>query len=142
MKEVIKDAEEKSRREKETEGIRGVGVAPAKSGIIRYHTVPPAVIFHFVANIASLEPHIEEVQDAEAVARMDRLADMDMTQDNNIIVHGDDINNRPRKEWFTYQDEKISAKEATKEKLNDIEERAGMGKNRLIRKKRRMSLEK
>ena len=130
MKAVIRDAEEKSRREKETEGSRGVGMTPTKSGLIRSRTVPPAVILHFVAKIASLEPHIEEVQAAEAVARMDRLAEMEMTRANNIIVHGDEINNRPRKEWFASQDEKISAKEAAKEKLKKIEERAGMGQHR------------
>ena len=87
----------KGRREKETEGSTGVGVTPAKSGLIRSRTVPPAVIVHFFAKMTSLEPHIDEVQTGEAVAQMERLAEMEMTRANNIIVQ-DEINNRPRNE--------------------------------------------
>ena len=87
----------KGRREKETEGSTGVGVTPAKSGLIRSRTVPPAVIVHFFAKMTSLEPHIDEVQTGEAVAQMERLAEMEMTRANNIIVQ-DEINNHPRNE--------------------------------------------
>ena len=65
MKEVIKDADEKNRKQKQEGGSQPMGV-------IRSRTIPSAVVAHFVAKINSLEQHIKEVMDAEAVARLDR----------------------------------------------------------------------
>ena len=126
MKEVIKDAEEKS-------GNAG----SIKSGIIRSRTIPPAVVAHFVAKIKSLEPHVEEVLQAEAVARLDRLAEMEAMRAKNIIAHSDDIKSRPKREWFASNTQKQSTKLASAEKQKMIAEKAGTGTHRMTRKKRR-----
>jgi ATP-dependent RNA helicase DDX27 len=125
MKEVIKDAEEKSGRD------------AGKSGVIRSRTIPPAVVAHFVAKIESLEPHVEEVLQAEAVARLDRLAEMEAMRAKNIIEHSKDIMSRPQREWFASNKQKQSLKEATAEKQKMIAENAGTGTHRMTRKKRR-----
>ena len=128
MKEVIKDAEEKS-----TAGDSSA----SKSGIIRSRTIPPAVVAHFVAKIKSLEPHVEEVLQAEAVARLDRLAEMEALRAKNIIEHSDDIKSRPQREWFASNQQKHSTKMAAAEKQKMIVEKAGTGTHRMTRKKRR-----
>jgi len=131
MKEVIKDAEEKSGRN------AGDGSSSNKSGIIRSRTIPTAVVSHFVAKIKSLEPHVEEVLQAEAVARLDRLAEMEAMRAKNIIEHSDDIKSRPQREWFASNKQKQSAKMAAAEKQKMIAEKAGTGTHRMTRKKRR-----
>eukprot|EP00978_Attheya_sp_CCMP212_P021306 scaffold62017_cov51-Attheya_sp.AAC.8 len=127
MKDVIKDAEQKSRQHGKT----------SSTGVVRSRTVPPAVVSHFVAKIASLEPHIEEVLAAEVVAKMDRIADMEAMRVTNIIQHSDDIKARPQREWFASHEKKMSAKEAALEKQQMIAEKVGTGTHRMTRKKRR-----
>ena len=133
MKEVIKDAEQK-RQKARTNGEAG---SKNSSGIIRSRTIPPAVVAHFVAKIISLEPHIEEVLAAEAVARMDRIAEMEAIRAKNIIEHSHEIKSRPQREWFASTKQKLSAKEAAAEKQRMIAEKVGRGKHRMTRKKRR-----
>jgi len=135
MKEVIKDAEEKNQR---TNGAKNKSKGPSNStGVIRSRTIPSAVVAHFVAKIGSLEPHVQEVLAAEAVARMDRLAEMEAIKAQNIIEHADEINSRPQREWFASNKQKQSTKEAAKEKQQMIAEKAGTGMHRMTRKKRR-----
>uniref|UniRef100_A0A7S4KB23 Helicase C-terminal domain-containing protein n=2 Tax=Odontella aurita TaxID=265563 RepID=A0A7S4KB23_9STRA len=135
MKAVIRDATEKSRRA--AEKSKGGASEAAAAGVIRSRTIPPAVVSHFTAKVASLDPHIEEVLAAEAVARMDRITEMEMTRVKNIIQHGDEIKARPKKEWFASNEQKTSVKEATAEKQRKIDEAVGTGKHRMTRKKRR-----
>ena len=130
MKEVIKDAEEKNRKQKQSSSSQPMGV-------IRSRTIPPAVVAHFVAKINSLEQHVREVMDAEAVARLDRITEMEAMRAQNIIEHADAIKKRPQKEWFATSKEKLSVKEATAERKRLIEEKVGTGKHRMTRKKRR-----
>ena len=130
MKEVIKDAEEKNRKQKQENSSQPMGV-------IRSRTIPPAVIAHFVAKINLLEEHIKEVLDAEAVARLDRITEMEMMRAKNIIENSEDIKKRPKKEWFASAKQKLSVKEATAERKRLQEEKVGTGKHRMTRKKRR-----
>mmetsp|Transcript_27393 Transcript_27393/g.57678 ORF Transcript_27393/g.57678 Transcript_27393/m.57678 type:complete len:962 (-) Transcript_27393:1336-4221(-) len=136
MKEVIKDAEEKSRRAGSGNKHQHDDNA-LTSGVIRSRTIPPAVVAHFVAKINSLEQLVKDVMDAEAVARMDRIAEMEAMRAKNIIEHSDEIKNRPQKEWFASNKQKLSVKEAAAERKRLMEERAGTGKHRMSRKKRR-----
>lgn len=136
MKEVIKDAEQK-RRSLENSVERN-NSASLTTGTIRSRTVPPAVVMHFTAKITSLEPHVKEVLAAEAVARMDRIAEMEAMKAQNIIEHWDEIKSRPQKEWFASNKQKMSAKEAAAMKQQLIAEKVGTGKHRMTRKKRRM----
>jgi len=130
MKEVIKDAEEKNRKQKQDKSSQPMGV-------IRSRTIPTAVVAHFVAKINSLEQHIKEVMDAEAVARLDRIAEMEAMRAANIIEHSDSIKSRPQKEWFASSKQKMSVKQATAERKKLMEEKAGTGTHRMTRKKRR-----
>ena len=79
MKQIMKDAHDKN---KGSSG-KGAEVGP-KTGVIRTRTIPPAVIAHFVDKIETLESHVEEVLQAEAVARMDRLADDEEEENDNL----------------------------------------------------------
>lgn len=128
MKEVMKDAEEKARKQKE-----------GTAGVIRSRTIPAAVVSHFVAKINSLEENIKEVLDAEAVARLDRITEMEMMRAQNIIEHSDEIKSRPQKEWFATSKQKISIKEKTAERKRRLEEQTGTGTHRMSRKKRRLN---
>jgi len=130
MKEVIKDAEEKNRKQKQSGSSQPMGV-------IRSRTIPHAVVAHFVAKINSLEQHVREVMDAEAVARLDRITEMEAMRAANIINHSAEIKKRPQKEWFATSKQKLSVKEATKERKRLMEEKVGTGKHRMTRKKRR-----
>lgn len=129
MKEVIKDAEEKNRKQSKN--------SSQPQGVIRSRTIPQVVVAHFVAKINSLEQHIKEVMDAEAVARLDRITEMEAVRAANIISHSEDIKSRPQKEWFATSKQKLSVKEATLQRKKMMEEKAGTGKHRMTRKKRR-----
>jgi hypothetical protein len=85
-----------------------------------------------------VEPHIKEVYAAEAVARMDRVAEMEANKAKNLIKHGDDIKTRPQREWFASNKDKISAKERYLQKQEEIKAKVGTGIHRMTRKKRRM----
>jgi ATP-dependent RNA helicase DDX27 len=127
MKEIMKDAVDKNKSNQKKK----------KSAVIRSRAVPAAVIGHFVAKIQSLEPHIEEVREAEAVARMDRLADMEAAKAQNIITHSNEIGARPQRQWFASEREKKQTREAATEKAKMIAEKVGTGVHRMTRKKRR-----
>lgn len=136
MKAVIKDAEQK-RKNNESKGGRSDDAAYT-TGAIRSRTIPGAVLKHFTAKIVSLESKIKEVMEAELVAKMDRIADMEMNKAQNIIEHGSDIRSRPQREWFMSEKSKVSAKERYLQKQQEIAEKIGKGTHRMTRKKRRM----
>jgi ATP-dependent RNA helicase DDX27 len=138
MKAIIKDAQEKRSLERQRQGKKGTASSSTVTGTIRSRTIPPAVLKHFASKIVSLEPHIKEVQAAEAVARMDRLAEMEMKKAQNLILHNNEIKSRPQREWFTSEKDKLSAKERYLAKQEEIKEKIGTGMHRMTRKKRRM----
>lgn len=131
MKSVIKDALEKKKKK------LGDSSGRFKTGAIRSRSIPAAVVAHFVAKIQSLEPHVKEVLQAEAVAKLDRLASMEATKAENLIEHSDEIMARPQREWFASNKQKERTKEAVAEKQAMIREKAGTGTHRMTRKKRR-----
>jgi hypothetical protein len=136
MKAVIKDAEQKRKQIEEENTMKTS--ENLSTGIIRSRTIPSAVVAHFAAKIISLEPHVKEVMAAEAVARLDRIAEMEATKVQNMILHRDEIKSRPQKEWFASSKQKQSAKELAIEKQKQIAEKVGIGVHRMTRKKRRL----
>jgi ATP-dependent RNA helicase DDX27 len=133
MKEIMKDASDRTKCTKEN----GSGATRTQNAVIRSRSIPPAVIAHFVKKIKSLEEHVQEVLQAEAIARMDRLAEMEATKAENIIQHSDEIKARPQRQWFASEKQKKSTKEAAAEKAKRIKEMVGTGIHRMTRKKRR-----
>lgn len=129
MKELIKDAESKTKRNGPE--------SSNDSGIIRSRAIPPAVISHFAEKIQTLEPHVDEVMQAEEVARMDRIAEMEAIKAQNIIEHSDEIKSRPQREWFQSNSQKQLTKQTAAERQKQIEEKIGTGTHRMTRKKRR-----
>ena len=109
----------------------------SSSTIVRSRTVPASVISHFAAKIQDLQSAIKEVLQAEAVARLDRIADMEALRAQNLIEHADEIKARPQREWFASNAQKLTTREAAAEKLRKIREAAGTGKHKMTRKKRR-----
>ena len=132
MKEIMKDANDKNNSKKKTQSA-----ATAKGAIIRSRAIPSAVIGHFVSKIESLETHVEEVLQAETVAKMDRLAEMEAAKAQNMIAHSQEIGSRPQRQWFVSENQKKETKEAATLKAKTIAEKVGTGLHRMTRKKRR-----
>lgn len=115
------------------------GSDKSKVALIRSRSVPPAVIAHFRAKIASLETTIREVLEAEAVARMDRVTEMEASRASNIIRHSAEIQARPAREWFKGNAEKkADAERMLEEKAPKVINKEGSGTHRMTRKKRRV----
>jgi ATP-dependent RNA helicase DDX27 len=136
MKEIIRNAEAARKNGNNRDGPAESSLA-ARVGVVKSRTIPPTVVAHFVDKIRDLEPHIEEVLQAEAVAKMDRLAEMEAIKVQNIIEHSDEIQSRPRKEWFASKSEKERTRQSAAEKQRQIDEKVGTGTHRMTRKKRR-----
>jgi len=132
MKEIMKDASDKKKIANDETSTNH-----PQNAVIRSRSIPAAVIAHFVKKIRSLEPHVEEVLQAEAVARMDRMAEMEVMRAQNIIEHSDEIKSRPQRHWFASEKEKKNTKEAAMDKARHIAEKVGTGMHRMTRKKRR-----
>jgi len=118
MKDVVRDAEKKKKDSKGSKG--GAGAVEA---IIKSRTIPTSVISFFNKKIVKLQPHIKEVIAAEAVAKLDRRTEMEMTKAENIILHADEIKSRPERTWFQNKNDKRDIKnqmlENNKGKLAD-----------------------
>ena len=127
MKDLLKDASQKKKK---------LGNSASQS-LIRTRSLPPSVIAHFVQKIESLEEDLEEILQAEEVARMDRIAEMEAIRAQNIVEHSAEINARPAKEWFASKKQKEMTKKTAAEKKQRLEEQAGTGVHRMTRKKRR-----
>lgn len=134
MKEILKDAEQKRKLVSNDSKMS----SSSSTGLIRSRTIPQAVISHFVTKITSLESHVKEVIVAEAVARMDRIAEMEATRAQNIIEHSGEIKARERKMWFSTEKQKMSVKEASARQHEKEDGRIGKGLHRMTRKKRRL----
>jgi superfamily II DNA helicase RecQ len=128
MKEVIKDSEKKAASSEKTQ---------ENSAMIRTRTLPSTVIAYFASKIQSLEDHVDEVLQAEAVAKMDRIAEMELTKAKNLIEHHDEIHNRPQREWYKSVERKRLTKAEMAAKAKMIAEKAGTGTHNMTRKKRR-----
>lgn len=108
-----------------------------KEQTVRSRTIPQAVVAHFASQIVKMEDDIQEVLEAEAVARLDRLAEMEAIKAENLISHADEISSRPAREWFASKHEKKLTKEQLAARQREIAEKAGTGTHRMTRKKRR-----
>lgn len=137
MKELIKDAESKQKRKSSKNKQQAATSTSFETGLIRSRAIPPAVVSHFASKIKSLEPHYQEVLQAEEVARMDRLAEMEALKAQNIIEHSNEIQSRPKREWFASTGQKKLTKKEAAERQKMIDEKAGTGTHRMTRKKRR-----
>jgi len=137
MKEILRDAAEKDFSQTSSGKKAKTKKGRFQSGVIRSRLVPPVVVEHFVSKIKSLNPHIEEIMQAEEVARLDRIAEMEATKAENMIVHSDEILKRPRREWFTSSMQKKMTRAEAAEKQKSIAEQAGKGTHRMTRQKRR-----
>lgn len=133
MKDIMKDASDKKKSLRNESSTNS-----SQSGLIRSRSIPATVVAHFVKKIISLEEHIEEVLQAEVVAKMDRLAEMEVMRAQNIIKYSDEIQSKPRRQWFASEKEKQNTKEAAVEKAKLIAEKVGTGIHRMTRKKRRI----
>ena len=108
--------------------------------IVRSRTVPQKVIDFYNEKIDTLEPHIKDVIAAEAVAKMDRIAEMEMTRAENLITHQDEINARPKREWFVGDNKQKMYDERNAKTAELNEKKRGeplTGTHRLSRKKLR-----
>jgi len=113
--------------------------------IVRTRTLHPKVIQHTSQIIKELEPHVIDVMKAEAVARIDRLADMEISRIENTVKYKDDIESRPRRQWFVgknAQAEREAEREAREqervERLNNKPKQEETRKRRRAREAREM----
>ena len=139
MKAVIRDANDK--RLEQTDRSEA---AKRKTGVIRSRTIAPSVVALFVRQIRDLEGDVNEILQAESVARMDRLAEMEAMKAKNLIEHSDDIMSRPRRQWALSGKRDMSSNRQTSRNDGKDDESAGeekvpraFGVHRMTRKKRR-----
>eukprot|EP00127_Corallochytrium_limacisporum_P002334 Clim_evm122s109 gene=Clim_evmTU122s109 len=78
----------------------------------RSRTVPQSVIDKYCAKIASLEPKIVAAQEKEREESLLVKTEMELRKAENLLVHGDEIRSRPKKEWFQTSKEKAAAHKA------------------------------
>jgi ATP-dependent RNA helicase DDX27 len=124
MKDLLRDAAQKQK-------------SGSSQGLIRTRSLPPAVVTHFVHKIQSLADDLSEILQAETVAKMDRIAEMEAIRATNILQHSDEIKARPAREWFATQKQKENTRKTTLERKQRLEEQAHTGTHRMTRKKRR-----
>jgi ATP-dependent RNA helicase DDX27 len=145
MKELMKESSNKNKPK--IDG-NSVSINQIETRVIRSRTIPAAVIAHFAAKLQGLELHYEEVLQAESVAKLDRIAEMEVTRAQNLIEHADEIKNRPQKEWFASKADKqrsvinsLNAKHEIESKIatnkRGVTEKPLSGMHRMTRKKRR-----
>lgn len=127
MKDLLKDAAHKQKKL----GNNG------SQNLIRTRSLPPPVVSHFVRKIESLEGDLKEILQAEEVARLDRIAEMEAIRAQNIMEHADEIKARPAREWFASKKQKEVTRKTAAEKKQRLEEQSGTGVHRMTRKKRR-----
>jgi hypothetical protein len=147
MKEVIKDAEQKNRlafrKETKSSGDGSVDCGtPHLVAVIRSRTVPPAVVSHYAAKIVSLEDRIKEVLVAEKIARLDRLAEMEVVRAENIIKHSEEIKSRPPREWLSSsgsmkEEKEVDDAQKKQHQMQGLKSSTSTGNHRMTRKKRR-----
>lgn len=98
---------------------------------IKARKIPSEVLKKCYDTIASLEKDLEEVYALERVEKEERLAEMQVTKTENLILHEDEIAARPEKTWFQTPAEKLKLKlernklygyDDEKEKNSDNEE--------------------
>merc|ERR1712037_163263 len=87
-----------------------------KSNInIRSRRIHTTVLTHWMEKIASLESIIQDILKAEEVAKLERIAEMEMTKVENIFAYEDEIKQRVPKQWLV---DKPSKKIIVHEKSN------------------------
>jgi ATP-dependent RNA helicase DDX27 len=112
---------------------------PHVVAVIRSRTVPSAVVSHYAAKIVSLEDRIKEVLVAEKIARLDRLAEMEVVRAENIIKHSEEIKSRPPREWLSSGTMKENEQDDAQKKQQQqgLKSSTNAGNHRMTRKKRR-----
>lgn len=123
MKAVVRDAEDKAGSHRSQ--------TSRQDGIIRSRTIPGSVVSFFVEKIKLLESDVRDILRAEAVARMDRLAEMEAAKAQNIIENSAEILAQPKRQWFASRVKRNRPEAAAS---ND---KGGGGEHRMTRKKRR-----
>eukprot|EP00172_Hildenbrandia_rubra_P001677 Plantae.Rhodophyta-Hildenbrandia_rubra.ctg2247.p1 GENE.Plantae.Rhodophyta-Hildenbrandia_rubra.ctg2247~~Plantae.Rhodophyta-Hildenbrandia_rubra.ctg2247.p1 ORF type:complete len:659 (-),score=162.08 Plantae.Rhodophyta-Hildenbrandia_rubra.ctg2247:1322-3298(-) len=73
-------------------------------------TVPPASIGKWRARIDGWETQIKEILKEERKEKELRMAEMEVQKAENMLKHGEDIRQRPKRTWFQTSKEKDEAK--------------------------------
>ena len=86
---------------------------------VKRRKISPKVIEEASSKIAALEGSIEEILEQERLERSMRIAEMEMSKSENMIVHHDEIMSRPAKTWFMSGKDKRALKEKSKGSISD-----------------------
>lgn len=90
-------------------------------------TIPSAVITHYVAKIASLEPQIVQYVQDEVVKTQTDSALREVERAENLLLHEDEIKSRPARTWYQTESQKQALKEASRKRAQDESEAAKEG---------------
>ncbi|KAI8586661.1 P-loop containing nucleoside triphosphate hydrolase protein [Geranomyces variabilis] len=78
---------------------------------VKHRVVPASVVTKYEAKVAALEADVKATYAQEAHDKDVRIAEMQVTRMQNMILHEDEIKSRPAKTWFLNQKEVAAEKE-------------------------------
>ncbi|XP_011410512.2 PREDICTED: probable ATP-dependent RNA helicase DDX27 [Amphimedon queenslandica] len=85
--------------------------------------IPAEVIEKYKSKISSLESEIRDILKQEEEEKQVRVAQMEVTKANNMIVHHDEIHSRPPRVWF--QDNNNKGKGKKRKQFGDGSDKGG-----------------
>ena len=83
----------------------------AASAVVRRRAIPRSALASWAARCAALQPAADAVLRDEAAQRALAVSERDLRKAENLVVHGDAIRARPRREWFESKGEKARGRE-------------------------------
>ncbi|KAJ3148959.1 nucleolar DEAD-box protein required for synthesis of 60S ribosomal subunit [Geranomyces michiganensis] len=78
---------------------------------VKHRVVPASVVTKYEGKVAALEADVKATYAQEAHDKDVRIAEMQVTRMQNMILHEDEIKSRPAKTWFLNQKEVAAEKE-------------------------------
>ncbi|SZF04438.1 unnamed protein product [Blumeria hordei] len=88
--------------------------------------------------VENMKDEIEEILIDEKEEKQLAQVEMQVRKGENIILHQDEIQGRPKRTWFESEQEKMAAKRAGKVELNKISELTGKKSGKLSNKKKKL----
>ena len=90
-------------------------------------TIPAAVVSQYVRKINSLKEEMAVLQQEESVLMKSDLAQREMERVENMLLHADEIHNRPARTWHKTESEKKEINDAFHARNAELDEVAKLG---------------
>eukprot|EP00455_Lapot_gusevi_P014352 TRINITY_DN17136_c0_g4_i1.p1 TRINITY_DN17136_c0_g4~~TRINITY_DN17136_c0_g4_i1.p1 ORF type:complete len:508 (-),score=193.60 TRINITY_DN17136_c0_g4_i1:19-1464(-) len=77
---------------------------------VKSRVIPAEVIAEYKEKIQNMESDVSAIFNQEHMEKEIRVAEMQISKTNNMMVHAEEIASRPRKTWFQTEQERQAAK--------------------------------